>query len=137
MADVHSKLVRSFNMKMIRAKDTKPEVLVRKFIFSKGFRYKLYDRTLPGRPDLVLPKYRTVLFVHGCFWHAHQGCKYFVVPKTRTDWWVSKLDKNRKNDQKHLNELKKAGWKVITIWECELRGDKLERTLASLIKKIG
>ena len=84
MADVHSKKVRSYNMSMIRSKDTKPEILVRKFLFSKGLRYRLHDKKLPGKPDVVLPMYRTVVFIHGCFWHGHDGCKYYVIPKTRT-----------------------------------------------------
>ncbi|MBC7451038.1 MAG: DNA mismatch endonuclease Vsr [Cytophagales bacterium] len=85
MADVHSKEVRSYNMSQIKGKDTKPEMLVRKFLFSKGFRFRLHVKDLPGKPDIVLPKYRTVIFIHGCFWHGHEGCRYFVMPKTRTE----------------------------------------------------
>ncbi|HLG30075.1 MAG TPA: DNA mismatch endonuclease Vsr [Candidatus Brocadiales bacterium] len=88
MADVHDKKTRSYNMSRIAGKNTQPEILARKFLFSKGFRYKLHDKTLPGKPDLVFPKYRTVLFVHGSFWHGHEGCKYFVIPKTRRKWWT-------------------------------------------------
>ncbi len=85
-------------MSRIRGKNTNPEILVRKFLFSKGFRYRLHGRKLPGKPDIVLPKYKTAIFVHGCFWHGHEGCKYFVVPKTRREWWLSKIHKNKKND---------------------------------------
>ena len=91
MADVHDIKTRSYNMSRIRAKDTKPEILVRKFLFGKGFRFRLHSKNLPGKPDIVLPKYKTVVFVHGCFWHGHEGCKYLVIPKTRTSWWLNKL----------------------------------------------
>ena len=86
---------------------TRPEMLVRKFLFSKGFRYRVHVKTLPGKPDIVLPKYKTVIFVHGCFWHGHEGCKYFVVPKTRTDWWLNKINTNKANDLKATALLKK------------------------------
>jgi len=92
MADVHNKKTRSYNMSMIRSKDTKPEIKVRKFLFGNGFRCKLYDKTLPGKPDLVFPKYKTVIFIHGCFWHGHEDCKYFVVPKTRRNGGLRKFD---------------------------------------------
>lgn len=99
MTDVHDKLTRSYNMSMIRSKDTKPELLVRKYLFSKGFRYKLHERNMPGKPDLVFPRYRTVVFIHGCFWHGHSGCKYFVVPKTRKRWWLDKIHRNSQLDE--------------------------------------
>ncbi len=124
--------VRSYNMSRIRSKDTKPELLVRKFLFSKGFRFKLHDKSLPGKPDIVLPKYKTVIFVHGCFWHGHKGCKYFVVPKTRTKWWLNKITTNKQHDTKNKRLLKKAGWKVITLWECSLKKAKLDKTLFKL-----
>lgn len=136
MADVHSKEQRSYNMSRIRSTNTKPEVLVRKFLFANGFRYKLHDKKLPGKPDIVLPKYRTVIFVHGCFWHGHKDCKYFVVPKTRTDWWLNKINTNIVNDLKAVKALKKEGWKVITLWECDLKAIKTEKTLNKLIKKL-
>lgn len=132
MADVHTKETRSYNMSRIKGKDTKPEMLVRRFLFSKGFRYKLHDKALPGKPDLVLPKYKTVIFVHGCFWHGHEGCKYFVIPKTRTEWWVQKINANKKNDIINLQKLRDSGWKVINIFECELKKDKRESTLQKL-----
>jgi DNA mismatch endonuclease (patch repair protein) len=94
MADVHSKETRSYNMSRIKGKDTKPEMLVRKFLFANGFRYRLHDKNLPGKPDIVLPKYKTVIFVNGCFWHGHENCKYFVIPKTRTEWWLNKSIRN-------------------------------------------
>lgn len=137
MADVHSKETRSFNMSRIRCKDTKPEMLVRRFLFARGFRYKLHDKSLVGKPDIVLPKYKTVIFIHGCFWHGHEGCRYFVVPKTRTEWWLEKISRNKSNDQKAENALKEMGWKVINLWECEIKTQKLYalRT-AELLKEI-
>ena len=136
MADVHNTATRSYNMSQIKGKNTKPEMLVRKFLHARGFRYKLHDKTLPGKPDLVLPKYKTVIFIHGCFWHGHHGCRYFVVPKTRTDWWLAKINGNKDNDSKAMRLLKKDGWEIITIWECDLKPVAIDRTLSSLIKKI-
>ena len=98
MTDVHDKSTRSYNMSCIRNKDTRPEILVRKFLFANGFRYRLNDKKLPGKPDIVLPKYRTVIFVNGCFWHGHENCKYFKLPATRTEWWKEKIEGNIKND---------------------------------------
>jgi len=136
MADVHTKEVRSYNMSRIRAMNTKPEMLVRKFLHAQGYRYKLHDKTLPGKPDLVLPKYKTIIFIHGCFWHGHANCKYFTIPKTKTQWWTDKIHKNIANDEKAVKELRKRGWKIITIRECNLKLKKQEQTLASLLKKI-
>jgi len=136
MADVHNKATRSYNMSRIKGKNTKPEMLVRKFLHANGYRYKLHDKKLPGKPDIVLPKYRTVIFVHGCFWHGHTDCRYFVVPKTRTKWWTDKINGNKANDEKAIKALKKDGWKVINIWECDLKPAKVEKTLNSLLKKI-
>jgi len=113
MADVHDIKTRSFNMSRIKGKNTKPEILVRKFLHANGFRYRLHVKNLPGKPDIVLPKYKTVVFVHGCFWHGHAHCKYFVVPKTRTDWWLNKINSNITNDAKATKALKKEGWKII------------------------
>jgi DNA mismatch endonuclease (patch repair protein) len=135
MTDVHSKEVRSFNMSQIKGKDTRPEMLVRKFLFSNGIRYRLHDKKLPGKPDLVFPKYKKVVFIHGCFWHSHEGCKYFVVPKTRTEWWLNKLNRNKTKDAESINALKSQGWEIITVWECELKPGKREQTLKSLIKE--
>jgi len=132
MVDVHSKETRSYNMSRIRSKDTKPEMLVRKFLHKNGFRYRLYVKSLPGKPDIVLPKYKTVIFIHGCFWHGHEGCKYYVVPKTRTEWWLHKIGTNISNDSNVETALKNAGWKVIKIWECELKKTPIGYTLDSV-----
>src|SRR6187200_3008955 len=121
MADVHTKEQRSYNMSRIKGKDTKPEMLVRRFLHAKGFRYKLHDKSLPGKPDIVLPKYRTVIFVHGCFWHGHEGCKYFVVPKTKTEWWLNKIDRNKQLDKEHIKKLGSDKWNVIILFECKLK----------------
>ncbi|MCY1720698.1 DNA mismatch endonuclease Vsr [Prolixibacteraceae bacterium Z1-6] len=136
MADVHNKTTRSYNMSRIKGKNTKPEILVRKFLFAHGFRYRLNVKTLPGKPDIVLPKYKTVLFVNGCFWHGHKGCKYFVVPKTRTEWWLNKIKETQKRDREKEIELNVLGWKVITIWECELKPKSKEATLKKLVQQI-
>lgn len=136
MVDVHSKEVRSYNMSMIKGKDTKPEILVRKFLFSKGLRYRVHQKDLPGKPDLVFPKYKTIVFIHGCFWHGHEGCKYFVPPKTRVSWWLNKINNTRIKDAENIKKLKKLGWKTIIIWECFLKSDKRRKTLVSLEKKI-
>jgi len=136
MADVHDKATRSYNMSQIRSGNTKPEILVRKFLHSQGFRFRLHDKKLPGKPDIVLKKYKTVVFIHGCFWHGHENCKYFVVPKTRTDWWLNKINTNIANDTKALKALKKQGWKILHLWECNLKPAKVEKSLASLLKKL-
>ncbi|MFA8434137.1 MAG: very short patch repair endonuclease [Marinifilaceae bacterium] len=138
MSDVHSKKTRSFNMSRIGSKDTTPEMLVRKYLFSKGFRYRLNVKNLPGKPDIVLRKYNTIIFVNGCFWHGHKGCKYFVVPKTRTEWWLSKISETQNRDRKNYENLKAMGWKVIVIWECQLkdtRKNQLEKLVKELKKK--
>ena len=136
MADVHNIKTRSYNMSQIKGKDTKPEILTRKFLFSKGLRFRLYDKNLPGKPDIVLPKYKTVIFIHGCFWHGHDKCKYFVIPKTRTQWWLKKFERNKQLDYDNFQALQKLGWKVLTIFECELKKNNREKTLNELINKI-
>ena len=136
MADVHSIATRSYNMSRIKGKDTKPEMLVRMFLHAHGFRYRLHDKKLAGKPDIVLPKYKTVIFVHGCFWHGHKNCKYYVVPKTRTDWWLNKINGNISNDKKAMTALRKDSWKIITVWECKLKPAKVEKTLSSLAKRL-
>ena len=136
MADVHDRITRSFNMSRIRSRDTGPELLVRKFLFSKGFRYKIHDKTLPGKPDLVFPKYKTVIFIHGCFWHGHEGCKYFVIPKTRRKWWLDKITRNKQLDFESIKKLKKIGWKVLTVFECKLRPKNKERALNMLASRL-
>lgn len=120
-------------MSRIRAKDTKPEIMVRKFLFSKGFRYKIHDKTLPGKPDIVLPKYRTAILVHGCFWHGHEGCAYFVVPKTKTQWWLNKIGVNKERDQRNLKDLSDRKMTVLVIFECQLRPKIREKTLKNLV----
>lgn len=123
-------------MSRIKGKDTKPEILVRKFLFSKGYRYKLHDKKLPGKPDIVLPKLRTAIFVHGCFWHGHENCSYFVVPKTRTKFWIDKIEGNKKRDLKNISDLKNEGWKVFIIFECELNGIKQTKTLTKILTRL-
>jgi DNA mismatch endonuclease (patch repair protein) len=134
MADVHDKKTRSFNMSRIKGKDTKPEMLVRKYLFSNGFRYKLHDKKIAGKPDLVFPKLKTVIFIHGCYWHGHENCKYFVPPKTRTDWWLDKIGKNKLRDSENSSKLKNEGWEVIIVFECELKPAVREKTLENLQK---
>jgi DNA mismatch endonuclease (patch repair protein) len=133
MADVHEPEVRSYNMSQIKGKNTKPEIIVRKFLHSNGFRYRLHVRDLPGKPDIVLKKYNTVIFIHGCFWHGHKDCKYYVIPKTRTKWWLEKIKRNKEKDNESIKALKQIGWDSITIWECELKKDKRQHTLESLV----
>jgi DNA mismatch endonuclease, patch repair protein len=133
MADIHSKETRSYNMSRIRSKDTKPELLVRKFLHKKGYRYKLHDKTLPGKPDIVLPKYKTVIQVHGCFWHGHDGCRYYVIPKTRTEWWQQKIHRNKELDDQNFQKLTQEGWKVLTIFECELKARSRDLTYERIL----
>lgn len=119
--DNHSKEVRSYNMSHIRSKDNKPEELVRKYLFSKGFRYRKNVKTLPGCPDIVLLKYKTVVFINGCFWHMHDGCPQFVWPKSNEEYWTKKLLRNKNRDEESKLSLEELGWKVIIVWECELK----------------
>jgi DNA mismatch endonuclease (patch repair protein) len=123
-------------MSKIKGKNTKPEILVRKFLFSKGFRYRLHVKDLPGKPDIVLPKYKSVIFINGCFWHGHDNCKYFVTPKTRTEWWLNKIYKNKQKDRENILLLSKSGWKIMIIFECELKRDKLNDTLNRLLDEL-
>jgi len=128
-------------MSKIRSKNTRPEETVRKWLFNNGFRYRKNVAALPGKPDVVLPKYRAAIFVHGCFWHGHEGCRYFVVPKTRTEWWLAKINRNREKDEESRTLLALAGWKIFVVWECELRRKanaqiRLE-TLAAELKLLG
>jgi len=123
-------------MSQIRSKDTKPELLVRKFLFANGFRYKLHDKILPGKPDIVLPRYKSVIFIHGCFWHGHENCKYFVIPQSRTDWWKDKILKNKQRDTENYLKLLNQGWKVFSIFECELMKDKQTITLTRLMENL-
>ena len=123
MADRISPEHRSWNMSRIRGKDTGPELCLRSLLHRAGFRYRLHDTTLPGKPDLVLPRYRTVIFVHGCYWHRHSGCKYATTPRTRTDFWLAKFQGTVERDRRAVEELSRCGWRVITVWECELKRD--------------
>ena len=117
------------NMAAIRGKDTKPEILVRKFLWSHGFRYRLNHPRLPGKPDIVLRKYRTCIFVNGCFWHGHKGCSKFVIPKTRTEFWKNKLTRNQERDLVNIQRLESIGWSAITVWECELGKPVIDNTM--------
>ena len=123
-------------MSRIHSTNTKPEEYVRKFLFSEGFRYRKNDKRYPGSPDIVLPKYKTIVFVHGCFWHLHEGCKYAVMPKSNVEFWEKKLYGNRERDERNRKELEEMGWTVITVWECQLKKDKREQTLEELYSKI-
>ena len=136
MVDVHNITTRSYNMSRIKGKNTKPEMLVRKFLFANGFRYRLNVKSLPGKPDIVLPKYKTVIFVNGCFWHGHKGCKYFVVPKTRTEWWLNKIRETQKRDREKEIQLNVLGWKVVTVWECDLMSKNLATTKIKLLNTL-
>ena len=118
MADVHTPEQRSYNMSRIHGKNTKPEELVRKYLFAQGFRYRKNDTRYPGKPDIVLPKYRTVIFVNGCFWHKHDGCRYFVWPKSNIEFWEEKITRNVNRDNDNYQKLKEMGWNVLIVWEC-------------------
>ena len=134
--DVHDKKTRSFNMSRIKGKNTKPEELVRKYLFSQGFRYRKNVRTLPGSPDIVLPKYKTAIFVNGCFWHGHVGCKYFVWPENNAEFWHIKITTNIERDSRNIKLLEQAGWKVLVVWECELKTIKATNTMDTLVQRI-
>lgn len=135
MADNHSKEVRSMNMSHIRSKNTKPEELVRKYLFSKGFRYRKNVRKLPGCPDIVLPKYKTVIFVNGCFWHKHD-CTRFVWPSSNQEYWIPKITSNVERDERNYSMLRNEGWTVIIVWECELKKAVADARLEKLINEI-
>ena len=134
--DKHSKEVRSKNMASIHSKNTKPEMTVRKYLFKQGFRYRKNVSSLPGKPDIVLPKYNTVVFINGCFWHKHEKCKYFVWPKSNVEFWRNKIETTVKRDEEKIKQLNALGWHVITVWECELKKDKREKTLEYLFTQI-
>lgn len=136
MADRHTPAQRSYNMSRIRSTNTKPEVLLRKKLFAEGFRYRINDKKLPGKPDIVLKKHNTVIFVNGCFWHGHNDCRDFVIPKTKTEFWLNKINGNMMRDTKHTETLTKLGWKVITVWGCELKKNTIEATFDKLVTTI-
>lgn len=133
--DVVDAATRSRMMSGIRSRDTRPELTVRRYLHAHGFRYRLHARNLPGSPDLVLPKYRVAILVHGCFWHRHQGCRYATTPASNTERWQHKFDTNVKRDQRKEAQLRVAGWRVIVVWECELRQAPDER-LAKLVAEV-
>ncbi len=137
MTDVFSEAKRSYVMSRVSSKDTKPEKIVRSYLHRAGLRFRLHGPGLSGKPDLVLAKYRTVVFVHGCFWHRHKGCKRATTPKTRKEFWMEKFEKNKARDRLNVRQLKENGWHVIVIWACELEGNlKRERTLCGLVRKL-
>jgi DNA mismatch endonuclease (patch repair protein) len=133
MTDTFDKETRSRIMSSIRSKDTKPEVLVRSELHRMGYRFRIHRRDLPGTPDIVLPRFKTIIFVHGCFWHSHKGCKYAVNPKSNTEYWTAKLQRNRARDADNVTRLEEAGWSVLTVWECEV-GDGLEDRLRRFLE---
>lgn len=135
MADNHSKEVRSINMSHIRSTNSKPEEIVRKYLFAEGFRYRKNVKKLPGCPDIVLPKYKTVIFVNGCFWHKHD-CPRFVWPSSNEQYWVPKITGNLERDLKNHQLLKEQGWKVIIVWECELKKNVVDEAIGKLIAEL-
>lgn len=136
MVDVVPPETRSRMMSGIRGKNTRPEMRLRRFLHKLGFRYRLHERSLPGAPDLVLPRYRTVIFVHGCFWHRHSSCRYATNPSTNVDFWRNKFESNLARDRRAIEKLVSSGWKVIVIWECGLRSAEAEETLQWLPRQI-
>ena len=136
MSDIHSPEQRHRNMAAIHSASTKPELKLRHTLWKLGFRYRVNDKHLPGRPDIVFPKHHTAIFVHGCFWHGHRGCKYYTVPKTNTDFWVAKVTRNQERDQEVWRQLEARGWEVIIVWECELKKNKFEDTIKRVEKEI-
>lgn len=136
MADVHTKKQRSFNMSQIRSKNTKPELIVRSWLHKQGYRFRLHDKTLPGKPDIVLKKYKTVIFVNGCFWHGHKRCKRFVEPKSNKNYWMPKINRNIKNQLKQKRKIRNLNWQVITVWECHLKPAKFNATVKRLESKL-
>lgn len=137
MADVMTPEQRSRCMAAVKGKDTKPEMIVRKYLFSRGMRFRVQVRKLPGTPDIVLPKYKTVIFVNGCFWHGHEDCKYFRLPKSNIEFWKEKIERNIERDRESMQALLDLGWKIIRVWECELRNKaNRENTLNKIYKSI-
>lgn len=134
MTDIISKEKRSWNMSRIRSRDTKPELVVRSILHQAGYRFRLHISTLPGKPDIVLPKYKTVIFVHGCFWHRHPGCKYAYNPKSRVKFWEGKFRKNIERHKTVTAELERLGWQVLVVWECEV--SQPEKMLKNLVSKL-
>lgn len=134
MTDILTKEKRSWNMSRIRSEDTKPEIAVRQVLHGMGYRFRLHNQNLPGKPDIILPKHKTVIFVHGCFWHRHLGCKYAYNPKSRVEFWRKKFEANVKRDKAVTKELSQLGWKQIVLWECRIKNkDQITKKLKSLI----
>ena len=136
MSDVLTPVERHRNMAAIHSASTKPELNLRFSLWRIGFRYLVNDKRLPGSPDIVLPKYRTAIFVHGCFWHGHDGCKYYTVPKTNTDFWVAKVARNKERDQEVWRKLEAKGWYVIIVWECQLKKGRIDETVERVAAEI-
>jgi DNA mismatch endonuclease (patch repair protein) len=134
MVDYISKEHRSWNMSRIRSRDTKPELIVRSMLHKKGYRFRLHQKNLPGKPDIVLSKYKTCIFVHGCFWHQHRGCIEASKPKTNSAYWRTKLKRNRRRDRRNCKKLVSLGWQVIIIWECEINAGQWQNRTIPLIK---
>ena len=134
--DKHSKETRSYNMSMIKSTGTKPEEMVRKYLFSRGLRYRKNVRSLPGKPDIVLRKYKTVVFVNGCIWHGHSNCKYFVMPKSNVEFWQEKISRTIMRDNEAYDKLADSGWNVLTIWECQLKKNYRYKSLEYLYYNI-
>lgn len=132
MTDIHSKEVRSYNMAMVKSKNTKPEIVVRKYLFSQGFRYRVNVSNLPGKPDIVFKKYKIVIFINGCFWHGHENCARSVLPETRREWWANKIQNTKERDMLEYIQLQQDGWLVLVIWECQLKPKKQLETLQAL-----
>lgn len=126
----------SYVMSRNKSKDTEPEIIVRKYLFSRGLRFRKNDRRYSGQPDVVLPKYRTIIFIHGCFWHQHEGCPHSSMPKVRSDFWQAKFDRNKHRDTRNIEELESLGWRVIVVWECELRKSSRDERLERLYDEI-
>lgn len=136
MSDCLSTEQRHLCMSRIKNKNTKPEILVRKFLFAQGFRFRLNKKGLPGKPDIVLPKYHTIIFINGCYWHGHENCKYATLPATNREFWTNKINGNIERDKIVKEQLSSLGWKVITIWQCQLKSKTKDDTLSCLVKKI-
>lgn len=137
MTDIKTPEERSRNMSAIKSNDTKPEMIVRRYLHGLGYRYGLHNKRLPGRPDIVLRRYKTIIFINGCFWHGHENCKYYRLPKSNTDFWQTKIAQNRARDERDIKELVRLGWHVIVIWECELKTEKTrQQTFRGLLEKL-
>lgn len=134
MVDVHTPEIRSKNMRAIRSRNTKPELCLRKALYASGLRFRLSIKGLPNRPDLIIPKYQTVIFMHGCFWHGH-NCKYFVLPKSRTKFWQDKIETNKTRDKTAIENLTRLGWNIVIVWECALKSSGIGEQNAALLVK--